>query len=179
VQCPDTSRKPLQISCGPMTKLSLGRHRAVMTLCCTAPRRDAPGQRTHRIKMKLKNIIGAVLTIGLLAGGLAGCVTEKEHEGEGKKGDLSGEAKITRAQAEQTALAKVPGGTIKEGELEKEKGKLIWSFDIATPGTKDITEVAVDAVTGNVVAVDKETPKDEAKEKKKEKDDDDEKEDKK
>jgi hypothetical protein len=131
--------------------------------------------------MKLRNIIGSVLAIGLLAGGLAACVTEKEHEEEGKKADLAAQAKITRVQAEQTALAKVPGGTIKEGELEKEKGKLIWSFDITTPGTADITEVAVDAITGEVVAIDKETPKDEAKEKKakKEKDEDDEKEEKK
>ena len=54
-----------------------------------------------------------------------------------------------------TALAKAPGGTVKEGELEKEKGKLIWSFDIATPDTRDITEVNVDAITGQVVSVEK------------------------
>jgi uncharacterized membrane protein YkoI len=58
----------------------------------------------------------------------------------------------------------VPGGTIKEGELEKEHGKLIWSFDIATPGTQDITEVHVDAVTGQVVNLEKETPADQQKE---------------
>jgi len=125
--------------------------------------------------MKLKNIIGSVLTVGLLVGGFAACMTEKEDKEEGKKSDLATQAKITRAQAEQTALAKVPGGTIKEGELEKEKGKLIWSFDISTPGTQDITEVAVDAITGEVVALDKESPAAEAKEKKKEKEEDDEK----
>jgi hypothetical protein len=42
---------------------------------------------------------------------------------------------------------------------------LIWSFDIATPGSKNITEVAVNAVTGKIVAVDIETPEDQAKEK--------------
>src|SRR5256885_13152724 len=36
-------------------------------------------------------------------------------------------------------------------------------------GSKDITEVQVDAQSGEVVAVDKETPADEAKEKKKDK----------
>ena len=59
----------------------------------------------------------------------------------------------------------MPGGLVKEAELEKEKGKLIWSFDIATEGSKDITEIAVDAKTGDVVSVDKETPADQAKEK--------------
>src|SRR4051794_13409561 len=66
--------------------------------------------------------------------------------------------KISKAEAKKIALAKVPGGKIKEAELEDEKGKLIWSFDIATKGTKNITEVQVDAVTGAVVSVATETP---------------------
>jgi len=41
---------------------------------------------------------------------------------------------------------------------------LIWSFYIATPDSKDITEVNVDAMTGQVVSTDKEKPEDEAKE---------------
>lgn len=55
-------------------------------------------------------------------------------------------------------------GTIKSSELEKEHGKMIYSFDIKTAdgGT---TEVNIDAVTGAVIAVDKETAADEAKEK--------------
>ena len=77
-------------------------------------------------------------------------------------------AKISKEEATKTALAKVPHGTVKEAELEKEKGKLVWSFDIATPDSKDITEVQVDANTGEVVSVEKESPKAEAAEKKKE-----------
>lgn len=42
----------------------------------------------------------------------------------------------------------------------------MWSFDIATPGTSDITEVQVDAVTGEVVSVEKETPAQQQAEKK-------------
>jgi len=38
---------------------------------------------------------------------------------------------------------KVPNGTVKESELEKEHGKLQWSLDVATPDSKDITEVNV------------------------------------
>lgn len=130
--------------------------------------------------MTIKNITCSLLALGLVAGGLTACQTEKE---EGKESKLAAQAKVSRAEAEKTALAKVPGGTVKEDGLEKEKGELIWSFDITTPGTKDITEVAVDAITGAIISVDKETPKDEAKEKKKEgkkeKDEDDEKDEKK
>ncbi len=100
------------------------------------------------------------MAAALVALGVSGCATEKPEQAE-----LSAQAKISRAQAQQTALAKVAGGTIKEGELEKEKGRLIWSFDITTPGSKDISEVAVDALTGDVVSVEQETPEQQAKEK--------------
>ena len=73
---------------------------------------------------------------------------------------LMKEAKSTKKQAEQTALAKAPNGKITSEEIERENGKLIWSFDIATPGTKNITEVQVDAITGAVCSVKVETPKD-------------------
>jgi uncharacterized membrane protein YkoI len=66
----------------------------------------------------------------------------------------------------------VPNGTVKEGELEKEHGKLIWSFDVATPDSKDITEVNVDAITGDVISLDKESAASEAKEAAEEKDKD-------
>lgn len=114
--------------------------------------------------MKLNQIIGLMAVTGIVACGLSGCATEEKKEAK-----LQAEAKISRADAEKAALAKVPGGTIKEGELEKEKGKLIWSFDISTPGTTDIKEVQVDAITGAVVSVETETASAEAREKKDEK----------
>lgn len=101
---------------------------------------------------------------------LAGCATH-HHEDQAK---LQAEAKVSRADAEKIALAKAPNGTVKEGELEKEKGKLIWSFDLTTPDSKDITEVNVDAITGEVVSVEKEAAKEKEKgeDAKKEKDKD-------
>jgi hypothetical protein len=120
--------------------------------------------------MKTKCIICSLLSLTLVAGGIAGCATKEQ-----KQAKLQSEAKISRADAEKIALAKAPGGTIKEGEIEKEKGKLIWSFDIATPGTSDITEVNVDAITGEVVSVDKESAEKESKEKKEEKEEKEEK----
>src|SRR5438105_860334 len=117
--------------------------------------------------MKTKSIIYLVSIAGLLIG-LSACMTEREEKEEHKEKEakLESQAKISKADAEKIALGKVPGGTIKEGELEKEKGKLIWSFDVATPGTKDITEVHVDAISGQVISTEKETPAAEKKEKK-------------
>jgi len=110
--------------------------------------------------MKIRNPICSIITPVLLAGFLIGCATEGKKERR-----LDAEAKITRADAERIALAKVPDGVVKEGELEKERGKLIWSFDIETPGTKDIIEVQVDAATGEVASVEHESASKEAKEK--------------
>ena len=114
--------------------------------------------------MKTKTLICLLLIAGALAASLCGCATEEQRERK-----LEARAKITRAQAEQIALAKVPSGAIKEGELEQEKGKLIWSFDVTTPGSTDLTEVHVDALTGQIVSLEKESPTAEAKEKSREK----------
>lgn len=106
--------------------------------------------------MKIKTFACSAFAVVLLAG----CVSEKHEQAK-----LEAQAKVSRADAEKAALTKAPNGTVKEGELEKEKGKLIWSFDIATPGSQDITEVAVDAISGEVVSVENETPQQQAKEK--------------
>ena len=80
---------------------------------------------------------------------------------------LQKEAKISMEKARATALKKVPGGKIESAELEREHGKLIYSFDIKTsrPG---VTEVNVDAITGKVLSSKQETPAKEAAEKKQE-----------
>src|SRR5882672_10469201 len=73
--------------------------------------------------------------------------------------------KISMAEARATALKSAPG-KIKSEELENEKGRWIYSFDIQTK--TNITEVNVDANTGKVVDVQHETPAKEAAEKKQE-----------
>ena len=78
--------------------------------------------------------------------------------------ELTKQAKITKAEAEQIALAKVPHGTVKSAELETENGHLLWSFDIARPGAPNITEIWVDAKTGEIISIQNETPQDQAKE---------------
>jgi hypothetical protein len=49
-------------------------------------------------------------------------------------------------------------------ELEREKGKLIYSYDIKVTRKSGIEEVSVDAMTGKVLSVEHETPAQERKE---------------
>ena len=95
-----------------------------------------------------------ILTTITLA--IAGCASNEAQ--------LASRAKITRPQAESAALRHVRGAAVKSAELEEEHGKLVWSFDLKVPGTRNLTEVHVDAVTGKVIATETETPDDEARE---------------
>jgi uncharacterized membrane protein YkoI len=115
--------------------------------------------------MKLKPC-RAAFAAGLILCGLTACATA--GEGEASQANLEAKAKITKVDAETTALAKAPGGTVKEAELEKEDGVLVWSIDITTPGSKDITEVLVDAKTGKVISTETESAEAEQKEAKNE-----------
>jgi uncharacterized membrane protein YkoI len=83
---------------------------------------------------------------------------------EESQATLQAEAKVSEATARATALARVPNGTVKSSELEREKGKLIYSFDITVPGKTGIEEVNVNAIDGSVVGKEHETPKSEKKE---------------
>ncbi len=105
--------------------------------------------------MKNKLIPVGMLAAALVMAGATGCTTEKQ-----KQAELQAEAKITKEQALTTAQAKVPNGKITDSELEKEKGRLIWSFDMSTSDSKDTTEVNVDAISGELVNVENESGKD-------------------
>jgi predicted methyltransferase len=78
--------------------------------------------------------------------------------------ELLKQARVTKHQAKRIALARVKRGAIKCVDLEKENGVLIWSVDVAQPPSKDLTDVSVDATTGNITAVEVETPITEMKE---------------
>jgi len=77
---------------------------------------------------------------------------------------LAKRAKVAEAAAAATAQARVPRGVIQGVELEKEKGRLIYSYDIKTAGKSGIDEVNVDAMTGKIIAFAHESPADEKKE---------------
>ena len=72
--------------------------------------------------------------------------------------------RISYAKARTIASAKVPHGHIASHELEREGGRLIYSFDFRVPGKTGIDEVNVDASNDKVLAVRHEDPKAEHKE---------------
>ena len=102
----------------------------------------------------MKKVVMAVV-VALMAAGLYAAETQAQ---------LQKEARISMKKAKSIAMKKVPDGKIQSAELEREGGKLIYSFDIK--GSKGITEVNVDAMNGKVVNVHEESPAKEAAEKK-------------
>lgn len=96
---------------------------------------------------------------------VAGAQTAKKET----QAQLRKEAKVSLTNARATALKEVPNGRVSKSELERENGKLIYSFDIKVPGKSGWEEVNIDAATGAVASREHETPKIEAKEKKTEK----------
>jgi uncharacterized membrane protein YkoI len=77
---------------------------------------------------------------------------------------LAKEAKITETAAAATAQKRVPKGTIESVELEREKGKLMFSYDIKTAGKSGVDEVNVDAITGKIIGFSHESAATEKKE---------------
>lgn len=77
---------------------------------------------------------------------------------------LSKRAKISEDSAAAIARSRVPNGKIQSVELEEEKGKLIYSYDIKVPGKSGIEEVNVSAIDGSVIGVEHESPATEKKE---------------
>jgi uncharacterized membrane protein YkoI len=122
--------------------------------------------------MKNRDVLMTIITVLALALGAVAWAGpsrgQNEAEGKNSQGEekLAKQARITMEQARETALKRAPGN-VESGELEKEHGKLVYSFDIRnSKGT--ITEVQVSAITGKVVRVEHENKKQEAAEKEKE-----------
>lgn len=111
----------------------------------------------------MKNVTRALVMVVALGGAAPafahGVIMKEQSPGLLKK------AKVTTAAATATAQAQVPKGKIVSAEIEQEGGKLLFSFDISTKGRTGIEEVNVDAMSGAVLYVKHETPKDEAREK--------------
>ena len=89
-------------------------------------------------------------------GGLSASIVVMAEETQQQ---LQSMAKITESAARATATARVPHAVVQSSELEREKGKLVWSYDLTMPKSKNITEVQIDAITGKVVSIIVETPK--------------------
>lgn len=109
----------------------------------------------------MQRILKAVLSTSLVASALvaiplrshAQTATTQATTVKEEKPGLLAQAKVTPATASATALARVPGGAIRKSEIEREDGRLVYSFDIAVRGRKGVEEVLVDATTGTVISV--------------------------
>ena len=109
----------------------------------------------------IRNIAASAVAIVFAGGFIA---QSAAAQGKETQAQMRKDAKITSAKARATALKEVPNGRVQSSELERENGKLIYSFDIKVPGKSGVEEVNVDAVTGAMIAHEHETPKMEKKE---------------
>lgn len=116
-----------------------------------------------RLHEKIKKfVLPLLLLTGLCAAtSINAFGQEKENKPNPK---LAKQAKITLAEAREIAQ-KQTAGKIEGEELEREHGKLVYSFDIRND-KNTITEVQVDAKTGAIVSTEEETKEQEIKEKK-------------
>lgn len=99
--------------------------------------------------------------VALAVAGMAGAQQPARPKKAETQAELQKEAKMTMAEARALAERTNPKASIKTGEIEREGGKLIYSFDMKTPGKSGIDEVNIDAMTGKLIANQHETPKDE------------------
>ncbi len=94
---------------------------------------------------QLRRALALAITLGALAPFVASpaFADEQEHH-----------AKIPMDEARNKALALVPGNVVSE-ELEHERGRWIYSFEIKPAGEKRkiVTEVNIDSDTGEVVSI--------------------------
>jgi uncharacterized membrane protein YkoI len=110
--------------------------------------------------MKVVSITAAMIAVILTAPAVHAQANYKRDLPD----SLKAQVKIAEDAAAKTALAKVPKGSIEGVELEREKGKLLYSYDIKVPGKSGVEEVHVDAMTGKLLSKEHESPSKEKKE---------------
>jgi len=109
----------------------------------------------------MRQFLSDLVRSGLL---VAGLLPGFALSAEASQLALRVQAKVTRQQDQKIALAKVPKGKVQSFELEKENGKLVWSSALSLPTSENIAEVQLDAITGEVVSNQVETPAEQARE---------------
>ena len=99
-------------------------------------------------------IIGSLITaLAAAAASSAGTECSIHPQKGATNAQLTGLAKVSRADAEKTALAGVKSpATVAEAELESEHGCLVWSLDLKVTGKTGVQEVQVDAGTGKMLS---------------------------
>ena len=101
--------------------------------------------------MKSLTLLATAAALSLSAG--SAIAQAPKHPASMTQVQLARQAKIPAAQARAIAVARVPGAKVRAEELERENGKLIYSYDLTVAGKSGIEEVNVDAMTGKVVAM--------------------------
>lgn len=103
----------------------------------------------------------AILIVGLLAVSAVGVFAQDKRDDSDKpSAEMAKQAKITMEQAKAIALKRVPG-TILEEDLEMERGRLQYAFDIKDANGK-IFDVEIDAKTGAVLTAVQDNGKEDA-----------------
>ncbi len=111
----------------------------------------------------MKTSMALNVLAGLALAATATLARAEEHRGLEGIRQAMGAAKITLAQAIETAQKEVAGGKVVEAGLEAEKDAVY--YEVGVLGGEAIKEVKVDAATGKVLgAKDEEADQDEAKE---------------
>ena len=114
----------------------------------------------HGVPMRIRHVVPAAAALcGLLA--LTATAQSARPAKAETQAALLKEATMTMANARAMALRTVQHAKIQAGEIEREGGKLIYSFDMKVAGKSGIDEVNIDAMTSKLVSVNHETPKDE------------------
>lgn len=72
--------------------------------------------------------------------------------------DSKSGAKITKNEAEHIALKDHHGARVTAAKLETVDGKLVWSIEVAGRTTRQVTHVAVDAMSGRILSEIKKNP---------------------
>lgn len=111
-------------------------------------------------------VMPSLVVIGtFVAVGSAGAQSMKPMPKSDVPAALAREAKISLDSARVIAKAQLPKASVASEELERENGKLIYSFDMKTAGKSGIDEVNVNAMNGALVGkIGHESAKSEAKE---------------
>jgi uncharacterized membrane protein YkoI len=79
--------------------------------------------------------------------GDVGEVEDEARSGSARENEMFGRAKISWDDAERSALSRV-AGTVVVAKMERERGKLLYEFEIISGGKEEM--VHVDAVTGEI-----------------------------
>lgn len=113
----------------------------------------------HRFTLSLAVAGVVAATVGAGAAAAQQASTPRHHYSRDLPASLVTEARVGEDSASKVAMARVPAGHIRNVELERENGKLIYSYELKVRGRPGVEEVNVNAATGHVVNVEHEGAK--------------------